>query len=165
MIVKAKFLLLVIAVCVIFLQDAPYGFTAEALPPYPAVKPRHILKATLPDKAQKLFDYAHKENKSLVWDPCLANKAAYRARQLVEKNYFAHRDPATGKNPAWDLVASCFRCRYAGENLAIGHESPETIHLALMNSPAHRRNIVDPRFNLLGVGCYAHVCVELFAGF
>jgi hypothetical protein len=40
-----------------------------------------------------------------------------------------------------------------GENVACGANA-ERMHRALMASPAHRRNVLDPRWNALGVGTY-----------
>lgn len=116
-------------------------------------------------KAEALFEYAKRENRRLRWDGCLARKALVRARKMVQEEYFSHQDPKTGKNPAWKYVTACYRCRYAGENLAMGYETAKTLHDALMESPTHRKNIVDPRFSLMGVGCYDYICVQLFAGF
>ena len=84
--------------------------------------------------------------------------------QLVHDGYFDHEDPRTGTNPVWQAIGDCYSCRWGGENLVKGMEDPENIHEALMESPTHRKNILDPRFNLLGVGCYDYICVELFAG-
>ncbi|MGV8073124.1 MAG: CAP domain-containing protein [Syntrophobacteraceae bacterium] len=118
------------------------------------------------DKANRLFELARRENPSLIWNNCLAAKAVQRAKFLVENNSFEHKDPRTGKNPAWDLVASCFKTSCAGENLTRGEGCSSTaMHEALMVSPSHRGNILDGRYNLMGVGCYKHICVELFAGF
>lgn len=116
-------------------------------------------------KAHQLYLLLRKENPRLVWDDCLAKKALVRAKQLVSGGYFGHRDPATGKNPAWDMVGTCFEFRVAGENLVKGRESPQFLHMTLMSSPAHRENIMDPGYELVGVGCWDQVCVELFAGF
>ena len=117
------------------------------------------------EKALELFRLAHRENGWLEWDECLARKAFKRAKEMVEKGTFAHKDPKTGENPAWAMVSECHRFRYAGENLAKGQESAEAIHRALMQSPTHRANVVSPNYRFLGVGCYDQVCVQLFAGF
>jgi len=142
---------------------------SRSLPPYPFAKPSREKPRPAPlinpeEKAIKLYKYARKENPRLRWDECLAKKAYQRARQMVKRDYFEHNDPRTGENPSWDLVIECFRCRFAGENLSKGYDSPETVHDALMRSRTHRKNIKDTRFTLLGVGCYDYICVQLFAG-
>lgn len=115
-------------------------------------------------KAKELYGYTRKANPRLKWNQCLADKAYRRARIMVRQDYFSHKDPQTGENPAWDLVMKCLRCRVAGENLARGNEPARDIHEAWMKSPTHRKNIEDPRFTLVGIGCYEHICVQLFAG-
>jgi uncharacterized protein YkwD len=115
-------------------------------------------------KARQLFLYARQVNKRLLWDSCLADRAVTRARDLVRSNHFGHKDPRTGENRAWDLIASCYSCRYGGENLIKGNSTPKEMHELLMDSPTHRKNITSPKFNRLGVGCYQDICVQLFAG-
>jgi uncharacterized protein YkwD len=116
-------------------------------------------------KAKRLFEYARRENGGLNWDGCLAKMAARRARMVAgQKGHLSHRDPRTGKNPAWDMISQCGSWRCAGENLVRGNVSPEELHETLMRSPSHRQTIRDRRYNRLGVGCYGQVCVELFAG-
>lgn len=137
---------------------------SRPLPPYPLAKARDAPSPGEEQKALELFDLAAGENRRLVWDQCLSRKAFLRAKKMVESETFAHKDPGTGKNPAWAMVTQCRRVRYAGENLAKGRESAEAVHRALMQSPSHRANIVSPRFRFLGVGCYEQVCVQLFAG-
>jgi uncharacterized protein YkwD len=122
-------------------------------------------EAVLKQRAYRLYELARKAHSGLRWDDCLAQRALRRARTMVKRHYFAHKDPRTGVKPAWYMVASCYRCKFAGENLARGDEPPELLHEALMKSPTHRKNIMDPKFSLLGVGCFEDVCVQLFAGF
>jgi len=123
------------------------------------------------DRARELYKLARKENRALQWDSCLANKAFQRAKRLVAQHYFEHEDPKTGVNPVWKTVSSCIPERSrgssvpAGENMTKGIDTPANIHRALMESPTHRANILDRRFNHMGVGCYDYICVELFAGY
>ncbi|NLI80923.1 MAG: CAP domain-containing protein [Deltaproteobacteria bacterium] len=117
------------------------------------------------EKAWRLYELANRENRRLKWDECLAVQAMKRARMLLQAGTFQHRDPWTGENEAWLLVEACHRCSYAGENLTKGYQSPEETHRALMESPEHRRNILNPRFQFLGVGCHDYICVQLFAGY
>lgn len=116
-------------------------------------------------KARSLYNLARQENQNLSWDPCLARKALQRAELLVRKGTFDHKDPTTGKNPSWELVKTCHKAAYAGENLSRGEgQASRAIHAAFMQSNSHRKNILDKRFTLMGVGCHEHICVELFAG-
>lgn len=138
---------------------------SSTLPPPPSVKQPAPPDSGERQKARTLYILVRGVNRRLAWDGCLALKALIRAKQLVNKGYFDHEDPATGKNPAWAIVRQCFPCSCAGENLAMGMGTAENVHKALMDSPTHRKNILDPRFSRIGIACYDYVCVELFAGF
>jgi uncharacterized protein YkwD len=122
-------------------------------------------------RAGYLYKLASKENQSLRWDGCLATQAFMRAKQLAAQNYFGHNDPKTGTNPVWNQVKLCVPTNFAqlhvlvGENLAKGVDTPENIHKAFMESASHRNTIYNQRFNRMGVGCSANICVELFAGY
>jgi uncharacterized protein YkwD len=150
------------------LASASFAQTSRPLPVFP--QSRQSARPEETERAKKLYQFLRKENQALIWNNCLAAKASLRARQLVTERYFEHEDPKTGKNPVWKTVFQCFssnRLHSAGENLARGIDpsaTPADIHQALMDSPTHRKNILDRRFNRVGVGCYERVCVELFAG-
>ena len=45
--------------------------------------------------------------------------------------------------------------RYAGENIAMGQRTPEEVVKAWMNSEGHRKNILSPNYNYIGVGYVA----------
>ncbi|SPF45008.1 conserved exported hypothetical protein [Syntrophobacter sp. SbD1] len=120
-------------------------------------------------RADRLYRLTSRENPRLSWDGCLATQAFMRAKRMGAAHYFDHEDPKTGKNPVWDVVKLCVPSKGvrapAAENLSKGIDTPENIHRALMESPSHRKNILDRRFNHLGVGCSDKICVELFAGY
>jgi uncharacterized protein YkwD len=39
-----------------------------------------------------------------------------------------------------------------GENVAVNYNTPQSVMTAWMNSPGHRRNILNPRYRYIGVG-------------
>ncbi len=73
---------------------------------------------------------------------------------------------------AWELIpcydhdrpdgSSCFTAyeeagiaySYAAENIAAGYRSPEEVVNGWMNSTGHRKNILNPDLEYLGVGFY-----------
>ncbi len=157
-----------IVMFICMLTSASFAQQSRPLPVFP--QSRQSARPEETERAKKLYQFLRKENRTLQWNNCLATKAVSRARQLVNERYFEHEDPKTGKNPVWSTVMECFSktsLHSAGENLARGIDpsaTPADIHKALMESPTHRKNILDRRFNRVGVGCYDRVCVELFAG-
>jgi uncharacterized protein YkwD/peroxiredoxin len=142
-------------------REASTGAMARTMP----VSPIKKTVETADQKARSLYNLARTENQKLTWDTCLAVKALQRAQSLARAGAFEHKDPTTGKNPAWDLVKTCHKAAFAGENLSRGEgQSSRVIHAAFMESSSHRKNILDTRFTLMGVGCHEMICVELFAG-
>ena len=102
----------------------------------------------------------------LVEDECLKEKAYYRAEKMYKDGYFSHTDPATGEKPFPEMVFSCDSdFMYAGENLAINFSDVNSMSDALMNSPLHKKNIVNPKYSKVGINCYLSLCVEFFAGY
>ena len=140
------------------------GRRGEVPPSLPMAKERQKPESDQ-ERAWKLFELAAQENRRLKWNECLAGQAVRRAQEMARNGRFEHRDPETGKNPAWAMVANCGRFTCAGENLSRGSRTVLATHNALMDSPTHRQNILDPRFRFLGVGCYEDLCVQLFAGY
>lgn len=161
-----------LAVIVGFLVPVCAAFAQQSrpLPIYPQANQVERHNTTGAQRAYQLYELARSENRRLKWDSCLSAKAVLRARRMVSRGYFDHEDPGTGRNPVWNSVSQCVpgnmrRTRVpAGENLTKGVDTPANIHKALMSSPTHRKNILDPRFDRMGVGCYDTICVELFMG-
>ena len=42
--------------------------------------------------------------------------------------------------------------RTAGENIAMGYPTPQSVVDGWMNSEGHRKNILNPAFTVIGVG-------------
>jgi hypothetical protein len=70
---------------------------------------------------------------------------------MADNEYFAHFAP-DGTTP-WEFFQSAgYVYAHAGENLAIHFTDSAEVVEAWMLSPAHRKNIVDPKFREIGVG-------------
>lgn len=113
-----------------------------------------------------LFKMANQEKRfrKLEWNDCLAEVAKEKSREMVERNFFFHEDPQTGKVETWDRISNqCFQYKAAGENLVSGGRSANRMHTALMQSPSHRQNILSLNYALIGVGCYKQTCTQVFA--
>lgn len=112
----------------------------------------------------EIFAYANEERiEALEQDKCLIEVARKKSKDMYDREYFAHKDPETGKIETWGWIReACGGYTYAGENLTMNFTDAEKAHKALMNSPSHRKNIVNPNFEKMGVGCYKHFCTQLF---
>jgi uncharacterized YkwD family protein/spore coat assembly protein SafA len=81
----------------------------------------------------------------------LSRVARYKSRDMRDTGYFAHRSPQYGS--PFDMMKS-FNVQYssAGENIAVGQTSPEQVVREWMNSPGHRKNILNGTYTYIGVG-------------
>lgn len=107
---------------------------------------------------------------TLSLNPVLSNSALAKANDIISKDYFAHVSP-DGKKP-WDWID---RGQYAyalvGENLAMNFTTAESAHRALMNSPSHKRNIMNKKYSDIGLaivsgeiaGKKTNVLVQMFS--
>ncbi|MBM3257862.1 MAG: hypothetical protein FJZ05_01420 [Candidatus Nealsonbacteria bacterium] len=79
------------------------------------------------------------------------DSAAYlKAKDMLDKGYFAHYSP-TGVAP-WHWVSLAgYNYKSAGENLAIGFYESGQVHQAWMNSPGHAKNILNPNYQEIGI--------------
>lgn len=80
------------------------------------------------------------------------DEAAQRhAKDMLTRSYFAHQSPS-GTTVRERAKAAGYRWRTIGENIAEGQLSVAEVMDTWMNSPGHRRNILDKDFKELGVG-------------
>lgn len=105
-----------------------------------------------PSSVIRLVNEARKEAKVevLIENPKLKAAAEKKAQDMIDFDYFAHTSPQ-GKSP-WDfIVAQGYDYRFAGENLAIDYASAKEQQKAWMDSPLHRKNILNPEYKEIGV--------------
>lgn len=97
--------------------------------------------------------------KPLRLNASLSKAAFMRALEIQE--IYEHKRP-TGKD--WSSVLSEVGYNYltAGENLALGQKTSEEVVRAWMNSPGHRKNILNPKFEEIGVGSYEKGWTQVF---
>lgn len=88
--------------------------------------------------------------KPLIVDSTIVAVARAHSRDMWERGYFSHTNP-DGETPFDRMRAGGVRFATAGENLALA-PTVELAHQGLMNSPGHRRNILDPNFGRIGIG-------------
>ena len=88
---------------------------------------------------------------ALAMNPQLRRAARAHAKDMAERDYFAHDDP-DGLTPFDRMRESGFRGCAMGENIASGQPSAEAVVEGWLNSPGHCANIRNPGFDQLGVG-------------
>lgn len=101
----------------------------------------------------------------LTMDPELVKVARMKSRDMIANNYFDHNSPTYG-DPFTMMTNMGIKYGYAGENLA-GNPSLANAHETLMNSPGHRKNILNPNYTHAGIGIveggpYGKMFTQLF---
>lgn len=114
-----------------------------------------------------LINQSRQQNglKPLTADNQLSEVARIKSKDMIDKNYFSHNSPTYG-DPFKMLNDFGIQYLRAAENIA-GNSTVEKAHEALMNSPGHRKNILNPEFTHIGVGIqkgsqYGYMFTELF---
>ncbi|MDO8619234.1 MAG: CAP domain-containing protein [Candidatus Daviesbacteria bacterium] len=80
----------------------------------------------------------------------LDNAATNKGTNMFAENYWAHFAPS-GKTP-WDFItASGYKFSSAGENLAKNFYTSEDVVKAWMDSPSHKKNILNPKYKDIGI--------------
>lgn len=112
--------------------------------------------STLSAYEQKVVDLTNQERAkkglpALKVDLTLSKMAHEKSRDMSANGYFSHTSPTYGS--PFDMMKKYgISYRYAGENIAMGQRTPEEVVKAWMNSEGHRKNILSPNFNYIGVG-------------
>jgi hypothetical protein len=83
-------------------------------------------------------------------NPILDQSAYLKAKDILEKDYFSHFSPE-GLSPWYWFKLAGYNYQFAGENLAIGFLDSKEVHDALMSSPSHRQNILNPNYKEIGI--------------
>ena len=86
----------------------------------------------------------------LTFSGTLAGVALGHAADMADQNYFAHQDLA-GHSPADRVRAVGYREKLVGENIAYGPVTLEEVVQGWLDSPDHCENIMDPRFQTVGL--------------
>ena len=107
------------------------------------------------ESGQKMFELVNQERikygiKPLVWDEQRAKVGRGHSKDMFERGYFSHYSPE-GKDVGDRLLDLGINYAIAGENLALAPDVTRA-HTGLMNSEGHKRNILDPAFNEIGIG-------------
>ncbi|MDP3733134.1 MAG: CvpA family protein [Candidatus Daviesbacteria bacterium] len=87
---------------------------------------------------------------SLTVEPTLTKIARSHSADMFKRGYFAHNSPE-GKNVSNRALENNYIFLVIGENLAYA-PSVGLAHKGLMDSEGHRKNILSPDFNKIGIG-------------
>jgi hypothetical protein len=106
------------------------------------------------DSERQLFEALNRERtaqglSALHWDDALFKAARLHALRMADLNMLEHQLPSES-NLEGRLAEAGARFSVIAENIAIG-PNPQTIHVGWMDSPGHRKNILDPRLTSVGI--------------
>jgi uncharacterized protein YkwD len=95
-----------------------------------------------------------KKLRQLKRDPHLDAVAQAHAVDMARQGYFDHHSPQ-GMD-VFDRIESVDAPRWwtGGENIAAGYRTSEVAVQAWMDSPGHKRNVLDGNYEYMGVGAY-----------
>ena len=91
--------------------------------------------------------------KPLSMSDRLVTLAEMKAQDMAQNNYFSHTSPTYG-TPFEMLQRYGVSYRSAGENIAAGQTTAESVMQDWMNSSGHRANILNKSFTEIGIGYY-----------
>jgi hypothetical protein len=106
------------------------------------------------DSERQLFEALNHERtaqglSALQWDNALFKAARHHALLMLNLNRLEHQLPSESSLER-RLSEAGARFAAIAENIAIG-PNPRTIHAGWMDSPGHRKNILDPRLTSVGI--------------
>ncbi len=125
--------------------ESPQCFFADHYPPEVVTSPseRSLLQLVCSERTDRCL-HPLQDNINL------RHLARAKAWDIVRNGYFSHESPTYGS--IYDMIRRAnIPFHYAGENLGKAG-SYHVVHRRLMGSSGHRRNILNPRFDQVGIG-------------
>jgi uncharacterized protein YkwD len=101
---------------------------------------------------------ANAGRRALKVDSALTSIARWRSKDMIDRNYFSHAIPPSGKSVFAVMSERGYCFNLAGENIG-WNTYPDDVATAqiqqmFMNSPSHRENIMGRAWDVIGVGAY-----------
>lgn len=138
--------LFLLSICFLFLQiflnffvlvrPSVLGFSSN-------ISPESIIQLTNTEREKAGVEIL-KENK------VLSEVARQKAADMFAFNYWSHVSPS-GRTPWAFFLDVGYKYQYAGENLARDFSDPSSVVRAWMDSPSHRENIINPKYQEIGI--------------
>ncbi|MEC0183945.1 CAP domain-containing protein [Paenibacillus peoriae] len=122
-----------------------------------------LSKSQFAAEVVKLVNNERSKNglKPLTSDAKLTEVALAKAKDMSTNNYFDHTSPTYGS--PFDMMKKFgVSYTYAGENIAMGQQTPQAVMKDWMNSQGHRENILKPEYTQIGVAYYNGYWVQEF---
>lgn len=98
--------------------------------------------------------------KPLISDSLLEQTAKAKLDDMIQLNYFSHWNPVNGKSGTDVAYEMGIKCIYSSENLA--KDAPGNPIDGLMTSESHKKAILDPRYETVGIAYKNGITVQHF---
>ncbi|WP_400164363.1 CAP domain-containing protein [Brevibacillus sp. TJ4] len=133
-------------------------------PPSLSVKERELVNAAYERQVLDLVNVVRYRYKlpPLTWHEGAAEVARGHSLDMKTNQFFDHVSATSGLDPFERLKAADIRYIMAGENIAAGYPDAIEVHEGWMNSPGHRKNVLEKDFALLGVGVVSDYYTQAF---
>jgi uncharacterized protein YkwD len=135
--------------CLVFLAAKNIGLFGinQSNNPQQTPTPTITTELTKPISADAIFTLVNEERqkaglKPLVRDPRLDQSAMLKAKDMLDKDYFAHTSPTKVSPWYWIKKEKYFPYCVTGENLAIDYITDEDVVSGWMASKEHKENIL-----------------------
>jgi uncharacterized protein YkwD len=135
--------------------DLMHCYAGVEYPP-PTMPPQKIpMPSDVHEGEQLMFDLINQARAeahlpALAYDNRLSDTAQLHSEDMFRNKYFAHDSPTLGDLGA-RMAKAGIRAKKFTENIA-NNQDLATAHHELMDSPGHRKNILDPDLTHVGVG-------------
>lgn len=94
----------------------------------------------------------HAPAAALAWNAALTQAALVHSEDMVAGNFFSHTG-SDGSSAGQRATAAGYAWRTWGENIAAGQVGVDAVVAAWMASPGHCANIMNARFEDIGLAC------------
>ncbi len=90
--------------------------------------------------------------KELIYSKEISRVSRKHSEDMAKNGFLSHFSPSTG-SPSDRMKKAGINFSKVSENIGLG-KSADEIHLMLMDSSAHKCNIIDPEMEKVGIGAY-----------
>jgi len=133
-------------------------------PPALSVQEREMANAAYERQILDLVNVSRYRAKlpPLQWSEKAAQVARKHSLDMETNDFFDHISATTGSTPFDRLKQASISYRMAGENIAAGYPDAIEAHESWMNSPGHRKNVLEKGFTQLGAGVVSDYYTQTF---
>jgi uncharacterized protein YkwD len=135
---------------IVFAQDGPTQIPSPE-------EPQRTTAASYEEQVLEIVNQERWTNGQLPplkGNSLLDNAAETHSTNMAVRNFFDHCDLDT-KDLPWDrMLDAGYSYNSAGENIAIGQQTPVSVMNSWMGSSGHRTNILSTSFREIGIGYY-----------